>query len=152
VRGFESSEGVLTLQDPFQVGLEILGRRRVPDEPIDLRAVAAEDERRRCRADRESREGLSADGRVTVGQEENEILVEKGMELGVVVELLTQQSAACSAAAIKIDDNELVFALGLGDRLLQGPLEPILGRCGGGENEDTRKNERFFHDVLLPLS
>jgi hypothetical protein len=72
------------------------------------------------------------------------------MKLGVLVKLLTQQSAASSATAVKIDDDELVLALGFGHGLFQRSLEPVLGRSGGGENEDTRKEEGFLHGGLLP--
>jgi hypothetical protein len=129
-------EGVIALQDFFETGLEILSRRVIADEPVDLRPVAAQDEGRRRGPDIESLEGLRADRRAVVGQEEDEIFVEEGMKLGVVVKLLTQQSAASSATAVKIDEDELVLALGFGHGLVHGPLEPVLGRSGGGENED----------------
>lgn len=115
--------------------LKVLGRRTIADEPIDLRAVAVHDEGGRSPSDAEPLERFGPDRLAIVGQEENEILIEEGMKLGVVVKLLTQQSAAASATAVEIDEDELVLAFGFGHGLVEGALEPVLGRSRGGENE-----------------
>jgi len=73
------------------------------------------------------------------------------MELGVMVKLLTQQSAAASATAVEIHEDELVLALGLGRGLLQRTVEPVLGQSGGSENEEDRKGKGFSH-VCLRIS
>jgi hypothetical protein len=67
------------------------------------------------------------------------------MKLGVVVKLLTQQSAAASATAVEINENELVLAPGLGHGLLKSTFEPILGRSCENEDEEERKGDSFFH-------
>jgi hypothetical protein len=95
--------------------------------------------------DREFLEGFRAARLFDVGQEQNEILVEERLELGVVVKLLTQQSAVPSATAEEVDEDELSLALGLGRGLVQRPLEPVLGRGGRGERQDGQNRERFFH-------
>ncbi len=63
------------------------------------------------------------------GPEGDEILVQEGFELGVVVELLTEQFASPSGIGREVDQNPLVFGLGLGHGLIEGPLEKDLGRC-----------------------
>jgi hypothetical protein len=137
-------ERVLAPQDFFQAGLEILGRRVIADEPVDLRPVAAQDERRRGGPDRESLEGFGADRLAIIGQKDDEILVEEGMKLGVLVKLLTQQSAASSATAVKIDDDQLVLGPGFGHGLVQRSLEPVLGRSGGGEDKQRANSQCFL--------
>lgn len=144
-------ERVLTPQDLFQSGLEILGWGRIAAEPVDLRPVATKDKRGRRCLDRKSLEGFCADFRVDVGQEKDEILVEERMELDVLVKLLTQQSATPSATAEEIDEYELILALCLGHGLIQRSLEPGLSRSGRGEDESEDQSEPFFHDKLLPV-
>jgi hypothetical protein len=73
------------------------------------------------------------------------------MKLGVMVKLLTQQSAAASATAVEINEDELVFLLGLGQGLLKRAIEPVLGRSGGNEDEEERKGDGFFHICLFIL-
>jgi hypothetical protein len=136
--------------DLLELGLVILGRRRIADEPVDLGALAIEDERRRRAADSEPLEDRGSRRLRVVGENEDEMLIEKGMELGVAVKLLTQQSAASSATAVEIDQDELILALGLGHGLIDRPVEPALGRGGGSENQEDRKGEGFFHICLLP--
>jgi hypothetical protein len=110
--------------------------------------LTVQNERRRRAADREPLEDRVSRRLAVVGQNEDEILVEERMELGVMVELLTQQSAGASATAIEIHEDELVLLLGLGRGLLQYPVEPVLGRSGGSENEEDRKGEGFSHICL----
>ena len=98
--------------------------------------------------DREPLEDRLSRRLTVVSQNEDEVLVEKGMKLGVMVKLLTQQSATASAAAVEINEDELVLAFGLGHGLVQRTVEPILGRSGGGENEQERKGKGFFHVCL----
>ena len=61
----------------------------------------------------------SCGGLLGDGPEEDEILVQEGVELGVVVELLTEQFAAPSGVGVEVDENQLVLDLGLGDCLVQ---------------------------------
>jgi hypothetical protein len=107
--------------------------------------LAVQNERCRRAADRESLEDRVSGRLSAVGQNEDEILVEEGMELGVAVKLLDQQSAVSSATAVEVDEDELVLAFGLGHGLLQRAVEPVLGRSGGRENEKERQDEGFFH-------
>jgi len=71
---------------------------------------------------------MVAEGIGGIGPGEDEIAVEEGFELGVGVKLLTQQYAAPSASAEEVEQDQLVFGLGFGDRVVQGPFEPGLGR------------------------
>jgi hypothetical protein len=68
---------------------------------------------------------------------QDEILGQEVLELGVVVKLLTQQFTAPSSIGGKIEEEGLVIDFGLGERLVQGPLEPhrILGERRGGEHK-----------------
>jgi CRISPR/Cas system CSM-associated protein Csm5 (group 7 of RAMP superfamily) len=70
------------------------------------------------------------------------------MELGVMVKLLTQQSAVSSATAVEINEDELVLALGFGHGLLQRTVEPVLGRSARSKNEEGRKGKGFSHICL----
>jgi hypothetical protein len=85
---------------------------------------------------------------VTVGPEEDEMGIEIRLEFRVGVILLTEQFAGSSATAVEIDEDQLVLGFGLGHRLLQGPLEPVLSGGGGGQDENRSEDERFFHPFL----
>jgi hypothetical protein len=143
----ERLKGPFASQDLLETGLEVLRGRTVADEPIDLRPVAAQDEGRRRPRDGELLERRRTEGFVDVRKEEDEIFFEEGMELGVLVKLLTQQSAAPSATAEEIDEDELVLAPGLGHGLVQRTLEPVLGKCGGCEDENGEKKDGFLHET-----
>ena len=64
--------------------------------------------------------------------EKNKILVKKLLKFFVSVELLIQQYAGPSAIREEVDQDELVFAFGLGDSVIQAALEPILSDSKGG--------------------
>jgi hypothetical protein len=145
LKGFD---GILALQDFFKLGLKIFGRGTIPDDPIRLGAVAAQEHYRRGGPDGVFLEGFVADFFVAVGFEEDKILFEERTELGVGVELLNQQFTASSAAAVEVDENQLVLDLGLGDGLIQGALEPGFGGGEGGENKYESQGEGFFHGHL----
>jgi hypothetical protein len=74
--------------------------------------------------------------------------VEIWLELRVGVVLLTEQLAGPSASAVEIDENQLVLGFGFGHGLVQGSLEPVLGRSERGQDEDKRKDEESFHFIL----
>jgi hypothetical protein len=57
---------------------------------------------------------FSAGGFLENGPEEHEIRIQKILEFGIFVELLTQQFTAPSGIGVKIDENQLVIALGFG--------------------------------------
>jgi hypothetical protein len=71
--------------------------------------------------------------------EQDEISVQEVLELGIFVELLTQQFAGPSGVRIKVNEDQLVIALGLGHGFVQGSLEPALGRGQGGEDKHERQ-------------
>jgi hypothetical protein len=71
--------------------------------------------------------------------EQDEIGVQEVLELGIIIELLTQQFTAPSGVRIKINEDQLVIDLGLGHRFVQGSLEPALGRGQGGEDKHERQ-------------
>ena len=52
------------------------------------------------------------------GAEQDEILVQEILKLGIFVELLTQQFAARSGIGVKIDQDQLVIAFGFGHRFV----------------------------------
>jgi len=81
---------------------------------------------------------------------QDEILGQEVFIGGVIVKLLTEQSAAPSGIGAEIEENQLVLRFGLGERLVQGAFEPIraLGGCGHGQQEKKREGQRFFHDGL----
>jgi hypothetical protein len=64
--------------------------------------------------------------------EQNKIFVEKLLEFFVLVELLIQQYAGSSAIREEVDQNQLVFAFGFGNSIIQTALEPILCDSKGG--------------------
>jgi hypothetical protein len=74
---------------------------------------------------------------------QDEILGQEVLELGVVVKLLTQQFTAPSGIGGKIEEEGLVIGFGLGERLIQGPIEPhgVLGERRGGEHKHDGQDE-----------
>jgi hypothetical protein len=71
------------------------------------------------------------------------------LELGILVKLLTQQSAAPSTTREEIKEDPFVLALGLGHGLIERSLEPILGRGeGGDEKYEREEGECFLHGHL----
>jgi len=118
--------------------------------PVDLGAVRAEEHGRRRAIDLETLENFLSGLFSGRGPVEDEIFGQKLMKLGIVVELLTQQYAASSATRVEIDQDQLFFALGLGNGLVHGPLEPDLAGGRGNENNNRHKSQAcFFHFNLL---
>jgi hypothetical protein len=81
--------------------------------------------------------------------EEDEILVQESVELGIVVKLLTEQFAGPSGVGVKVDEDQLVLDLGFGNGLVQGALEPVLRRSHGGEDKHHEQEKCFFHSCLF---
>jgi hypothetical protein len=77
--------------------LELVGRRAVADDPIDLVPVLVDKEFGRGALDLESLVDRVPDLVAAAGAVDDEIGVEEIGVLGIVVELLNQQSAASSA-------------------------------------------------------
>jgi hypothetical protein len=130
---------------------ELVGRRSVADDPVDLFPVLVDEELGRRRLDVEPFVGRVAVLFAPDGAIEDDALVEEIGVFGIVVELLDQQFAAPSATREEIDKDELVLFLGLGQRLVEGPREDRR-RLGGGERSDEEEaGERgeFFHAALL---
>jgi len=73
---------------------------------------------------------------------QDEIVGQEVLELGVVVKLLTQQFTARSGVGGKIEEEGLVIGFGLGERLVQGSLEPhgVLGERRRGEHKHDDQN------------
>ncbi|NTV81316.1 MAG: hypothetical protein HGA24_07835, partial [Candidatus Aminicenantes bacterium] len=103
--------------DLFQ---ELVGRRSVADDPVDLFPVLVDEELGRRRPDVESLIGRVAVLFAPGGAIEDDALVEEIGVFGIVVELLNQQFAASSATREEVDEDELVLFLGLGQRLVEG--------------------------------
>jgi hypothetical protein len=126
--------------------LEVLRRRIVAEDPIDLRSVRIEEKNRRGRPDAEFVEdGLSV-GLLGCGLEEDEILGQVILILGVFEELLTEQFAAPSRIRIEIEEQLLVLGLGLSQRFVEGTFKKVvLGESDGGEEKKRGNNGDFFH-------
>jgi hypothetical protein len=118
--------------------LELFRRRIIAQEPVILRAVPVDDYRRRCPADAEFLEDRIPFLVVSVSPEEDEILVQEILELGILVKLLTQQSAAPSTTRVEVEEDEFVFGLGLGHGLVERAFEPVLGRSARDDEENER--------------
>ena len=83
------------------------------------------------------------------GLEQDEILGQEILILGVFEELLTEQFAAPSGVGVEVEEELLVLGLGLGERFVQGALEKIvLGERDGGEEKKRRRESGFFHAHL----
>jgi hypothetical protein len=143
--GLDAGERLLDLLE------ELVRRRPISDDPVDLLPVLVDEELGRRRPDVEPLIGrvpvLFAPGRAI----EDDVGVEEIGVFGIVVELLNQQFAAPSATRVEIDENELVLFLGLGQRLVEGPREDRR-RLGGGERRDEEEaGERgeSLHAALL---
>jgi hypothetical protein len=132
--------------------LELVGRGIVAQDPIHFGAAAVEEEDGGSGLDLELLEQLVAELLLAVGPQEDEILVQEILELGVAVVLLTQQYAAPSATAVEVDQDQLVLALGLGHGLVQGALEPGLGgRQRSEDKHHDKEGEMFFHGCLAGI-
>jgi hypothetical protein len=71
--------------------------------------------------------------------------VEIWLEFRVGIILLAEQLACPSASAVEVEENQLVLGFSLGHGLVQGSFEPVLGQSERGQDEDKRKDEKFFH-------
>jgi hypothetical protein len=143
--GVDTGKGFL---DPFQ---ELVGRRAVADDPVDLLAVLVDEELGRRPADLESLEDGVPDLVAARGPVDDDVIVEEIGVFGIVVELLNQQSAAPSATRVEVDEDELVLFLCLGQRLFERAREDR-GRLGGGEGGDEEEagdRSEFLHEALL---
>jgi hypothetical protein len=130
---------------------ELVGRRPISDDPVDLLPVLVDEELGRRRPDVEPFIGgvpvfFAPDGAI-----EDDALVEEIGVFGIVVELLNQQFTAPSATRVEIDENELVLFLGLGQRLVEGSREDRRRLCGGERSDEEEAGERgeFLHAALL---
>jgi hypothetical protein len=117
---------------------ELVGRRAVADDPVDLVPVLVDEELGRRGIDLELLVNGVADLVAAGGAIKDDVLVEKIGVLGVVIELLDQQFAAPSATREEIDEDELVLFLGPGQRLVERPVHD-LGRLGGRERGDEKE-------------
>jgi hypothetical protein len=150
VAGGQIAEGVDAGERFLDLGQEIVGRRTVADDPIDLAAGLVDEQLGRRGVDLEPLVDrvavlLAADGAV-----EDDVGVEELGVLGIVVELLNQQFAAPSATRVEIDEDELVLFLRLGQRFLERSREDR-GRLGGGqggEEEEPGGGGELFHAAL----
>jgi hypothetical protein len=104
-----------------------------------LRAVGVDDHGRGRGPDAEFLEDLRALGFVAIGAEQDEMLVQETLKLGILVKLLTQQSTARSATRVKIEEDLLVFRPGLGHGFVQGALVPVLGGRGRRHEQNHRR-------------
>ena len=98
--------------------LEFLGRGIVAHGPVDFGPVAVQEENGRRGVDGELLEDDLALRLLGVDPVEHEVLGQEVLELGVVVELLTQQFTARSGVGRKIEEDQLVIDFGLGVRLV----------------------------------
>jgi hypothetical protein len=129
--------------------LEILRGRIIAEDPIDLRSVRIEEKNRRGRPDAEFVEDGPSVGLLGCGLEEDEILGQVILILGVFEELLTEQFAAPSRIRVEIEEELLVLGLGFGQRFVESALEEVvLGERDGGEEKKRGNNGDFFHAHL----
>jgi hypothetical protein len=61
------------------------------------------------------------------------MFMEKIMILRIFVKLLTQQYTSPSAVREKIDKDQFALGFGLSQGLVEGTIEPVLGRERGNE-------------------
>jgi hypothetical protein len=131
---------------------EFVGRRSVADDPVDLFAVPVDDELGRGGVDAELLINRIPDLVAAAGAIEDEILGKELRELGVAVNLLNQQFAAPSATREKVEQDELVFFLGLGQRLVERSGHESrggLGRSEGSDDQQAGEDGEFLHAGLL---
>jgi len=131
-------EGIDPAERVLQPGQVSLGRRRVVGEQIDFGAVSGQDVGQR------SEMGgvvLPDDGNgpgiVLAGAVEDEMPIQEILELGIFVELLTQQSAAPSAVREEIDQDVFSFGFGFSQSFVQRSPEPGLGSDQGDKAENS---------------
>jgi hypothetical protein len=150
VAGREVAIGVDAGQRLLDLLQELVGRRAVADDPIDLVAVLVDEQLGRSGVDLVLLVDGVADLVAAGGAVEDDVRIEEFGVLGVVVELLDQQFAAPSATREEIDEDELVLFLGLGQRLVERSRHD-LGRLGGrerGDEEEACDGGEFLHAVL----
>jgi hypothetical protein len=69
----------------------------------------------------------------SIGEEGNEIGIQKFLKLGIFKKLLTQQSTGPSATRVEINQNQLFLTLCFGQGLVKTSLKPDLSESRGGE-------------------
>jgi len=151
IAGREIPVGVDARQGLLDLLQELVGRRPVADDPVDLVAVLVDEELGRGGIDLVLLVDRVADLVAGGGPIEDDVLVEEIGVLGIVVKLLDQQFTESSATRVEIDEDELVLFLGLGQRLVEVSVEDR-GCLGGGERgdeEETGDGGEFLHAVLL---
>ncbi len=81
--------------------------------------------------------------------EEDEILGQVILILGVFEELLTEQFAGPSGVGVEVEEQLLSVGLGLGHGFVERSLEEVvLGERDGGEEKKRADNGGFFHADL----
>jgi hypothetical protein len=147
----EALERVDSLEDFVDLLLEILRGRIIAEDPIDLGAVRVDEEDRRGGPDAELVENDFSVRLLRRGLEQDEILGQVVLILGVFEELLTEQFAAPSRIGVEIEEQLLVLGLGLGQGFVERALEEvILGEGRGGEKKKRGNDDDFFHAHLRP--
>jgi len=133
--------------------LELIGGRAVADNPVDFVAVLVDKKFGRGALDIEFFVDRVPDLVAAAGAVDDKIVVEKIGVLGIVVELLNQQFTGPSATREKIDEDELVFLFGLGQRLVEGATQDLcrLGRGERGDEEQAGDRSQLFHSGLLMI-
>jgi len=153
VESLEALERVDPLEDLVDLFLEFFGGGIVAQDPIELRSVGVEEQDRGRGPDLEPVEDGFPVGFLGGRLEEDEILGQVILILGVFEELLTEQFATPSGVGVEIEEKLLSLGLGLGHGLIERPFGEGIGRLGegdGGENKKRGHNGDFFHAHLLP--
>jgi hypothetical protein len=147
----DALERIDSLEDLVDLLLEILCRRTIADDPVDLGAVRVEEKDRRGGPDAELVENDFSVGLLGRGLEQDEILGQVVLILGVFEELLTEQFAAPSRIGVEIEEQLLVLGLGLGQGFVERALEKVVfGEGRGGEKKKRGNDNDFFHAYLRP--
>ena len=147
----EALERVDALEDLVDLLLEILRGRTIADDPVDLRAVRVDKENCRGGPNAELVENDFSVGFLGCGLEQDEILGQVFLILGVFEELLTEQFAAPSRIGVEIEEQLLVLGLGLGQGFVERALEEVvLGEGRRGEKKKCGNDNDFFHVHLRP--
>jgi len=129
LEGIDSFYGLL---QPFQI---FIRRWPITNMPVNLRAVRIDDEDSWSTGNFESLKNFISGFFCDVGEEKNEIRVQKFLIFLIGEELLTQQYTAPSATREKVDKDLFAFILRLDKGLVKSPLEPVLGKSRGNKNK-----------------
>jgi hypothetical protein len=131
--------------------VEFPRRGGIAVDPVDLAAVAVEEQQEGRAADIERLGDLLTLPGAPDGPVEDEIVFQELLVGGVGVILLNQQLAGPSAAfLVEIEEQEFALRLGLGQSFVERSGQPglALGR-GGGQGEGERELDGFSHLDLL---